>query len=99
MSATRESWIREAADDLDGVEYDTQKHAFVAGDVHRKALTYVRLDGDTVVVIPEAGGQIDSALWATHAETVQRAQAQRTELIKSLLEAVSGLLGAAKSGR
>jgi hypothetical protein len=86
------------AANLDDVEYDAQSQRFVSGSVQRRVLTYLRLDGDTVAVIPEPQGEVDRELLAFHSETVQRAAAQRAELIKSMFDAVGGLLGISKSG-
>jgi hypothetical protein len=50
------------------------------------------LSGDTLLCLPEQGGEIDHALWTIHADMVQRAQAHRVELLKAVTVAATGLL-------
>jgi hypothetical protein len=59
-----------------------------------RAITRIKPDGDVEVCVPSAGGEIDEALLAVHSDAVQRAQINRTELVRAALEAVSGLLKA-----
>jgi len=74
-----------------GVTYDRTTHQF-SGTAKLRALTRVNMDGDTLVCVPERGGQVDDTLWTIHTDMVQRAQAYRAELLKAVLSAASGLL-------
>ena len=56
-----------------------------------RALTRVKIDGDTQVLVPETDGQLNSDLWKIHLEMLQQAQASRAELVKTAVSAVSGL--------
>lgn len=57
-----------------------------------RAITRIKLDGDIKVCIPQKDGEIDKALWALHSEMVQQAQANRAEMLKMVVEAISGLV-------
>lgn len=81
--------------DLTGVAYDSQAQGFV-GPARRRALTRIRLDGETLVVVPESNGQIDQEIWGLHCQLVEQAQAQRLELIRTLATAANYLLGGAR---
>jgi hypothetical protein len=59
-----------------------------------RAITRIKPDGDVEVCVPSAEGEIDEALLAVHSDAVERAQANRTELIRAAFEAVSGMLKA-----
>jgi hypothetical protein len=59
-----------------------------------RAITRIKPDGDIEVCVPSAEGEIDEALLAVHSDAVERAQVNRTELIRAAFEAVSGLLKA-----
>jgi hypothetical protein len=82
------------ADDLRGVHYDAATGTFT-GDVRLQALTRIELDGDAAVVVP-AGGAIDPAIWTLHSAMVERAQANRRELLKTAASTAATLLGAVK---
>ena len=82
------------ADDLRGTRYDATTGGFT-GDTRLQALTRIELDGDTAVVVA-AGGAIDPAVWTLHSAMVERAQANRTELLKMAASAAATLLGAVK---
>jgi hypothetical protein len=56
----------------------------------------MHIDGDTLVCIPEKEGEIDHALWAIHADMVQRAQNHRLELLKTVTAAAANLLDVLK---
>jgi hypothetical protein len=56
-------------------------------------MTCIRADGDVLNLVPRKEGQVDRELWAAHCEQVERAQAQRAEMIKTLASAASALLG------
>ncbi len=81
------------SDNLSEVKY--QGGAFT-GPVQLRALTRVRLDGDTLVCVPEEHGEVDGELWEIHAAMVERAAANRAELIKAVASAASGLLQSLK---
>jgi hypothetical protein len=84
-----------SSEDLSGVGFDTSSGHLV-GAVRRRALTRMRLDGHTVAIVPEDNGKVDAEMWAIHCQLVERAQAQRAEMLKASLAAVSNLLGALK---
>jgi hypothetical protein len=81
--------------DLTGVQYDAQAQGFV-GPAQRRALTRMRLDGETLVVVPESNGHIDQEIWGLHCQLVEQAQTQRMELIRTVASAANQLLGGAK---
>jgi hypothetical protein len=56
------------------------------------AVTRIEFDGDIKNFVPMRGGQIDQALWALHLDMVQQAQTNRAELIRTAMEAISGLV-------
>jgi hypothetical protein len=57
-----------------------------------RALTRVKLDGDTDVVAPLNEGLLDEALWRIHVETVAQAQAHREAMLRTVLELVRGVV-------
>jgi hypothetical protein len=75
------------SDDISNVEY---KDGGFSG-AKLRALTHVKIDGDTAAVVPETDGQVDTDLWKIHMEMLQQAQASRTELVKTAVSAVTGL--------
>jgi hypothetical protein len=77
------------SDDLEAVQKEDLR-----GAATLRAITRIKPDGDVEVCVPSAGGEIDEALLAVHSDAVQRAQINRTELVRAALEAVSGLLKA-----
>ena len=62
----------------------------------QRAMTYVKFDGDTQVVVPIDAGQIDEALWQIHLQTVEQAQAHRQAMLKTVGELVAGFIPAIK---
>ncbi len=56
-----------------------------------RALTHVKIDGDTLVCVPEDAGEVDSELWRIHMEMLAQAQNSRMELLKTAISAVTGL--------
>lgn len=56
-----------------------------------RAFTYIKVDGDTLVCLPEEDGEVDTELWNIHLEMVQQAQASRAEFIKTVVSAAAGL--------
>ena len=75
------------SEDISNVEY---KDGVFSG-AKLRALTDVKIDGDTAAVVPETDGQVDTDLWKIHMEMLQQAQASRTELVKTAVSAVTGL--------
>jgi len=55
------------------------------------AFTRITPTGDLEVCVPVKDGQVDQALWTVHLEMVRQAQANRNEMIKAVVEAVTGL--------
>lgn len=62
-----------------------------------RALTRISVEGDSLVCVPETDGEVDDALWAIHAATVLQAQTHRTQLLKTAVEAATGLMQALKT--
>lgn len=56
-----------------------------------RALTRIRIDGDTLLCVPEEDGEVDTALWKIHMDMMQQAQASRAELLKTVVSVASGL--------
>jgi lantibiotic modifying enzyme len=80
------------ADDLASVNY----HAGDFSAAQLRAVTRMALDGDTQVVVPRRGEQLDAELWAIHTSMVQQAQTNRAEMIRAIAAAAAGLFGALK---
>jgi hypothetical protein len=78
------------ADDLAGVAY--AQNDFSAATL--RAVTRMKLDGDTKVLVPTSEGQLDERLWAIHTSMVVQAQANRAEMIRAIAAAAAGLLDA-----
>ena len=58
-----------------------------------RALTFIKMDGDTLVCVPKENGEVDTELWNIHLEMVKQAQASRAEFIKTAVSAASSLVG------
>jgi hypothetical protein len=84
-----------SGEDLSAVDFDATTGHFV-GRVQRRAVTRMSLDGHTSAIVPEQSGVIDEKLWALHCQLVDRAQAQRAELLKTAMTAISTLASIAK---
>ncbi|HSF80802.1 MAG TPA: hypothetical protein VLA49_06190 [Anaerolineales bacterium] len=56
-----------------------------------RAYTRIKIDGDTLVILPEEEGEVDTELWAVHMQIVQQAQANRAEFLKTVISAASNL--------
>ncbi len=61
-----------------------------------RALTRISFSGDTLLCLPEDGGKVDQALWTIHAEMVQKALVNRSEMLKAAISAAVGLIGGLK---
>jgi hypothetical protein len=57
-----------------------------------RALTHIKIDGDTLICVPEEEGEVDTALWKVHMEMLEQAQASRAELLKTVVSAATGLV-------
>jgi hypothetical protein len=79
------------SEDMAGVSYHAGDDQF-KGPVKLRAVTHIKMDGDTVVCIPEKGDEIDKSLWAIHSDMVQKAQTHRTELLKAVVSAAAELV-------
>ena len=75
------------SDDMGAVKKESMEEAATL-----RAITRIKPDGDVEVCVPSAEGGIDETLLAVHSDAVERAQANRTELIGAAFGAVSGLL-------
>jgi len=64
-----------------------------SGNAQLRAHTQIKLDGDTIVCIPERDGEIDTALLEIHFRVVEQAQAARVELMKTIVHAAASLVG------
>jgi hypothetical protein len=64
----------------------------LTGNPQLRALTIIKLDGDTVLCVPQDEfGKVDVVLWNIHLGMVKQAQVNRSELIKAAVSAVTGL--------
>jgi len=80
------------SEDIGAVTYDQAKGEF-GGNVRLRARTYVKIDGDTLVCVPETDGELDTAVWGIHMDMVKQAQESRTELMKTIVSAAGSLAG------
>ncbi|MEM9456887.1 MAG: hypothetical protein AAGF11_22100 [Myxococcota bacterium] len=58
-----------------------------------RAYTRVSLDGDTIACVPERDGEIDTAVLEIHMRMVQQAQQARADLMQTMIQAATGLVG------
>ena len=82
------------SEDMSEVRYEGGKFS----GARLRALTRMEIDGDTLICIPEEGGEVDTALWKIHMDMVQQAQANSAELLKTIVSAASGLVDLIKPG-
>jgi len=80
------------SDDVTAVKYEDGRFT----GARLRALTRSSLGGKTLVCVPEQDGKVDDALWKIHSEAVEKALANRTEMIKLAVSAASSLLGGLK---
>jgi len=78
------------ADDLADVDYKSGDFAKAS----LRAVTRMKLDGDTKVLVPLRAGELDEQLWDVHTAMVAQAQANRAEMVRAIASAAAGLLGA-----
>ena len=81
------------SDDVTAVKYEDG--SFTGAKL--RALTRSSLDGKTLVCVPEQDGKVDDALWKIHSDAVERALANRNEMIKLAVGAVTSLVGGLKT--
>jgi hypothetical protein len=79
------------SDQMAGVAYDPATHRFI-GTARLRTLARIHMDGDTLLCVPETEGAIDQAAWTMQADMVQRAQAHRIALLKTLTTMAADLL-------
>jgi hypothetical protein len=75
------------SDDMTAVKKDK-----LSDTANLRAVTRISATGDIQLCVPQKDGVIDQALWAVHSEMVRQAQANRAELLKSVVQAVSGVV-------
>jgi hypothetical protein len=75
------------AEDLTAVQYAEGKYS----GARLRAMTRVNIDGDTIVCVPEKDGEVDTTVWNIHLEMVKSAQANRTELMKTIVGAAANI--------
>jgi hypothetical protein len=92
---TRVEVVTYVSDDIKSVQFDRAKGE-LTGNLERRAITSMHIDGDTLVCVPRRTSDVDEQLWNVHSATVTHAQAYRTELMKAAVEAAAGLLNALK---
>ncbi len=80
------------AGDMSSVQYETGK--FTGAQL--RALTRISIDGDTLVCVPEKDGEVDTAIWNIHVDMVKSAQANRAELMKTLVSAAASIANIVK---
>jgi hypothetical protein len=76
------------SEDLDAVKY--ADGAFTGAKL--RAMTVASLDGSTVVCVPETNGQVDAALWKIHSDALEKALANRIELLRTAANAIASLV-------
>ncbi|MFZ5879211.1 MAG: hypothetical protein ACOY0R_07565 [Chloroflexota bacterium] len=76
--------------DIGSVTYDREKNE-LKGDVHLRAMTCVKIDGDTLVCVPENDGELDTAVWTVHTDMVNQARESRAELLKAVISTAGSL--------
>ncbi len=83
------------SNNMDEVKYDQAARTFTGAQL--RAVTLIKVDGDTLVCVPEEQHAIDEALWTVHTDMVMRAQANRAEMLKTAVSAASALLEVVKT--
>lgn len=79
------------SDDTDGVTYNREERTL--GNAQLRAVTVIGLDGDVVACVPRTGGKVDADLWNLHQQLVDSVQANRNELFRIAISAVTRLVG------
>jgi hypothetical protein len=81
------------SDNINEVKYENG--AFTGAQL--RAMTIASLDGNTIVCVPETNGQVDDALWKVHSDTLDKALANRVELLKTAAAAIASLVPGVKT--
>jgi hypothetical protein len=76
------------SDDLTQVKYENGRFSGAS----LRAMTRMKIDGDTLVCIPEQVGEVDMDLWQIHTDMVQQAQTNRMEFLRTVVSAATGLV-------
>lgn len=76
------------SEDIGTVTYEKGEFS---GSARLRAMTRVNIDGDSLVCVPEAAGELDTAVWGVHLDMLRQAQESRAELLKTIVSAASGL--------
>jgi hypothetical protein len=71
------------SDDLSAVKYNSTARDF--GEAELRAMTRIRLDGDTLNVVPASAGELDQALWHVHLSMVEQAQTSRARMLETAM--------------
>lgn len=82
------------SDEMSQVKYENGQFS----GAKLRALARIKLDGDTLVCVPEEEGEINRELWDIHLDMVKQAQEARTELLKTAVTAAAGLVNILKPG-
>jgi hypothetical protein len=81
------------SDNLPNVQYENGRFT----GARLCAMTRLNINGNTLACVPtSADGKVDDALWKIHCDAVDKALANRTEMIKLASSAATNLLGALK---
>jgi hypothetical protein len=80
------------SEDMSTVKYENGQFT----GARLRALTHIKIDGDTLICVPEEEGEVDTALWKVHMDMLQQAQASRAELLKTVVSAATGLVDLVK---
>jgi hypothetical protein len=93
----------EQATDLEVRTYTAADMSQVAGDlqgaVSLRAYSQVNLGGDTQVVVPAQEGEMSELLWAVHRDSVDKAQANRAEMLQVVASTSGALLEVLRAAR
>ncbi len=84
--------------DVSSVKFVDSPEKLSGESIQQRALTRITLDGDSLVVLPTNAGALDDRIWNVHLAMVERAQSNRTEMLKAAASAVAGLVGGLKVG-
>jgi hypothetical protein len=80
------------SEDLNEVIYENGKFQ----GAYLRAVTRMKIDGDTLVCVPEQAGEVDQELWKVHTDMVQLAQDNRMEFLRTVVSAATGLVNMIK---
>jgi hypothetical protein len=84
-----------ASDDAGGISYEAAQQRF-NGAAGPLALTRISLEGGVVTCISRHEGVVDEQIIGLHSAIVQQAQAQRVELLKTMIASARELIEALK---